>query len=245
MATISLSTLYPDSRFTITNLNNPGVVIIANTSMSVSNGGVCCLWTVPANATWARFEVWGGGGGGGGACCCQFQSCSASSGSYARKTIRLVPGQTYTICAGGSTSCMGSCLGQPGFASYACNPSATYPLCLCASGGISGSTTCGAGYSYSCLSRPCAGSACGFDLAICAVSHGIQAGGGCGFHSWGLTPDPTYVGGGAKISPDACRPCIGVCGGFPGGAGGNGNGQGGSCCWGSWGAPGLVVITYK
>ena len=45
---------------------------VYNTSITSSNnGGQCCLWTVPAGAEWAAFEVWGGGGPGAGVCCCQ------------------------------------------------------------------------------------------------------------------------------------------------------------------------------
>ena len=247
---VALSALFPDSRYTInTSVVNPlGVVMVYNTNIAtVYNGGFCCLWTVPSNATWAKFEVWGGGGGGGGACCCQQHAYSGGSGSYARKTIRVVPGQQYTICAGGSTCCSPTCLGQSGYPSYACNPGATYPLCLCASGGYNGFSGCFCGYGQNSFVSCVYGSACGYDFAICGVVHGFN-GSTCGFHSWGYAPDPTYTGGGFRIGADSCinlnanniaqAP-------FPGGGGMTSVSNGGGCCWGQVGAGGLVMITYK
>ena len=51
--------------------NYPTEIAIFNASVnSPSNGGACCLFTVPAGATWVAFEIWGSGGGGAGSCCC-------------------------------------------------------------------------------------------------------------------------------------------------------------------------------
>lgn len=247
-----LRSLFPDSRYVQNvTVNNPySVVYIWNTdTTSPSNGGRCCLWTVPANATWAKFEVWGGGGGGAGACCCQHAQMGGGAGTYARKTIRVVPGQQYTICAGGSTNCTAACQAPQGFPTYACNPSATYPLCLCASGGFGGYTQCFVANNgcYMCVTCIC-GSACGHDFALCGPS-GSAHNTSCGFSAFHYATEPTYIGGGLRVSQDHCRIACGTfmngCASFPGGGGGTANTHDGSCQTGSHGQGGLVIITYK
>ena len=216
---------------------------------SVNNGGRCCLWTVPANVGWARFEVWGGGGDGGGACCCQQPSQGGGSGTYARKTIQVVPGQTYTICAGGSGCCSQASSGTSGFPSYACNATATYPLALCASGGKGGESCCFAaiGGNYSCATVIC-GCSCGHDFALCGLT-GSAHQSWCGFDAWQYAPQGTYIGAGTKVGSTHCGEFwmgCGLIGGstFPGGGGGTAISYGG-CCWGGWGSGGMVLITYK
>lgn len=247
-----LRTLYPDTNWNVNlTITNPfNVLYVWNTNNgSPSNGGRCCLWTVPGGATWAKFEVWGGGGSGGGACCCQQAQGGGGAGSYARKTIRVVPGQAYTICAGGSSCCWGGCCGMTGYPSYACNPSATYPLCLCASGGWGGYTQCFASWPgcYSCISCIC-GTTCGHDFALCGTWGGNRNT-SCSYDSHHFAAEPTYIGGGMRISQDHCRCCPGdfmVCfATFPGGGGGSANAFEGPCFCSSWGAGGLVVVTYK
>lgn len=248
MASQNLSTLFPDSRWTIpSTVGNPLTVIyVYNTSVSTAtNGGRCCLFTVPANATWAKFEVWGGGGGGGGACCCQQQCYSGGSGTYARRTISVTPGQQYTICAGGSSDCSLTCLGSPGFPSYAC---LTGTLALCAAAGPQGVTGCfytnNACNSVSYQS----GGACGHDLVICGIVSGANAT-TCGYMSWAYGSEPTYLGGGIRASIDQCGLGTGMgtggCASFPGGGGSGAQASGGPCYQGGVGAGGLVVITYK
>lgn len=248
----NLRDLFPDSRFlqSVT-VNNPYnvVYVYPADNAAPSNGGKCCLWVVPANATWAKFELWGGGGGGAGACCCQHAQMGGGAGTYARKTIRVVPGQSYTICAAGTTNCTPDCRGAKGFDSYACNPSATYPLCLCAQGGSGGFTQCFVANNgcYHCISCIC-GCACGHDFALCGPT-GASHNTSCGFSAFHYTPEPTYIGGGLRVSQDHCRITCGTfmngCGSFPGGGGGTANTHDGSCQTGSLGAGGLVIITYK
>ena len=248
-----LRTLFPDTRWNVSlSVTNPlSVLYVYNTDFGAApNGGRCCLWTVPANTTWAKFEVWGGGGPGGGSCCCMSGGASGGAGSYARKTIRVTPGQTFTICAAGSTCCYSQCQAPGGFPSYACNASATpCALCLCASGGFGGYTQCFSMLAgcYHCITCIC-GTACGFDFALCGPSGGSHNT-SCGFNSWHTTPEPTYIGGGIRIGQDHCRICCGAwmngCASFPGGGGGNAVTHSGSCQCGGQGMSGLVVITYK
>lgn len=247
-----LRSLFPDTRYTMSYPSNTyGVVYVYNTNTnSVQNGGQCCAWTVPANVCWAKFEVWGAGGDGGGGCCCQQPSRGGGSGSYARKTIRVTPGTVFTLCAAGSGCCAVNCGGTQGFPSYACNASASpQGLCLCASGGIGGASSCffiTSGCLH-CSSIVC-GCACGHDFAICGVSGSAHEGSGCGYDAWQYAPQAPVIGGGVKVGMDHCVSWMGCCaiGGssFPAGGGGSGLSHGG-CCWGSWGAGGLVVVTYK
>lgn len=247
-----LRTLFPDSRYTVTTSGDTSLtkLYVYNTNTtSVSNGGQCCCWIVPAAASWATFEVWGGGGGGGGACCCMGPYQNGGSGSYTRKTIPVATGNFFTLCAAGSTACSTSCLGTVGFPSYACN--ASFALCLCASGGSAGTTSCFQGIS-GCHSGPTlvCGSTCGGNFSICGIS-GASHSYACGFDSWHYTPSGPILGGGAKTSFDWCSStgsgCVLVQGQafFPGGGGTGALATGGACCWGSFGAGGLVVVSYK
>lgn len=251
----NLRTLFPDSNFSISggSLATPLQLFVYNTSFtSVQNGGRCCLWTVPASVNWAKFEVWGGGGDGGGACCCQQGGAGGGSGSYARKTIRTVPGESYTICAAGSGCCSPNCGATAGFPSYVCNASATYPICLCASGGSPGCSGCffQTNGCFSCATHIC-GSTCGCDFAIQGITGGHYDGVYCGFDGWQYAPGTTYQGGGMRIGFDYCNAmagCVHIGAGSSfvgfGAGGGSASTSGGACCWGGWGSPGIVVVTY-
>ena len=251
----NLRALFPDTNFSVTTGGNtPAMLYVYNTNIqTANNGGRCCLWTVPSGSVWAKFEVYGGGGDGAGGCCCMQGGLPGGSGSYARKTIRVNPGESYTICAAGTGCCAQSCIGTQGFPSYACNASATYPLCLCASGGMRGDNRCFAGTSgcYSCSTQIC-GSACGYDFAICGTSGASYDGVYCGFDGWQYNPTGVYdMAMGQRISYDVCLICFG-CGiagaaNFPGygAGGGNAHVHGGPCCWGGFGSGGMVVVTYK
>lgn len=257
----NLRDLFPDTNFAYTLSGNaPAVLYVYNTNYStVNNGGRCCQWTVPAGVRWARFEVYGGGGDGAGSCCCQQGRCSAGSGSYARRTIRVVPGETYTLCAGGTGCCATSCQGTAGFPSYACNASATYPLCLCASGGAGGISGCFL-LTNGCISSPSqiCGCACGFDFAICGTTSGNYDGVYCGYDGYQTVPLGVYeMAMGIRYSFDNCLTfngctAIGAGGtaasqtnaqfGVPGGSAQVGSG---ACCWGGFGNEGLVIVTYQ
>lgn len=253
MATQNLSALFPDSRYTYTSggaLNPFTTLLVYNTSISTpGNGGQCCLWTVPANATWAKFEVWGGGGGGAGGCCCQSQVWGGGSGSYARKTIQVKPGDSYTICAGSSTTCSTTCCGFYGCVSWAQLNSGTYGLNVCAQGGGTGISNCYTGYCQCNWTSCICGAYCGADFGICGHQAGGNQSSTCGFQSYAFVAEPTYVSQGVRTTFDYCQILNGSswagCATFPGGGGGGGGSAGGSCCYGGWGQGGLVVITYK
>ena len=95
---------------------NPGVnsIVISNDTRGLTNGGRCCLWTVPDGVTQVTFELWGSGADGPGARCCQAPVYTGSGGMYAMRTVQTVAGCTYTLCAAGSGCCQSSCGGAAG-----------------------------------------------------------------------------------------------------------------------------------
>lgn len=226
---------------------------VFNTSItSVTNGGCCCLWTVPSGVNWARFEVWGGGSTGPGACCCQQPAQSGGAGAYARKTITVTSGDTYRICAAGSTCCTSSCCGVEGFPSYVQTESAATTINLCARGGPPSCGRCFIGYSGCiCIGNTrveSTGSFCGEDFGLPAIS-GASNPGTCGFKTYQHVPQGPYIGGGARTSMTYCTTLNGCAslGGhavWPGSGGGGAVTGSGASCWGHWGAGGLVTVTY-
>lgn len=247
----NLSTLFPISDFVATTASDQFYVY--NTSItSNENGGRCCLWTVPAGIRWARFEVWGGGSSGPGGCCCQHPVQSGGAGAYARKTMQVLPGDTYRICAAGSTGCSATCCGCIGLPSYVQTESATYTINLCARGGPA---ACGNCFTYSSVNACCGNtrvcltdSFCGQDFGLPAIS-GASMIATCGYQSYQYVPQGPYSGGGVRQSRDYCQSLsgcqsIGSFAVWPASGGGGAVSNGGGCCWGNHGAGGLVIITF-
>lgn len=249
----SLTTLFPTSQFTTT---FPAVdqLYVYNTSLATaSNGGSCCLWTIPANISWAKFEVWGGGGRGPGGCCCQWPVQSGGAGAYARKTIQVRAGDTYRICAGGSTDCSCACCGTAGFPSYVQTETALYTINLCAQGGPPSCSSCFAGINpLLCVGNTgvcTTGSFCGADFGLPAIT-GAAMLATCGYQSFQYVPAGPFVGDGVKNSYDYCAGGFSGCaaiGGnpsWPGGGGAGAHTLSGAFCFGQFGAGGLVLITF-
>lgn len=95
--------------------------------------GACFLWTVPAGATYARFQIWGAGAPSGSGCCCG-GGLGGPSGAYASVIIKVTPGCQYTMCAGCAYCCgvLWSNAAYPGCCSYVVGEG----LCgFCADGG--------------------------------------------------------------------------------------------------------------
>lgn len=248
-----LRSLFPSSSFIPeSELISYQEINVYNASTSTaSNGGACCLFTVPENAGFITFEMWGGGGGGAGSTSCQMPLRSGSSGGYGRVTVPATAGETYTICAGGSTACTTSCEGCSGFVSYVIGGSGAGEVNACAAGGLGGKNCTTVGFDGT--TRSCGG--CVFDDSFSGVDFGLPRvalgyiGATCGRFAAQFVPQGPYIGGGARVSRNYC--CIGSgsvqIGGdasFPGGAGGSATTSTGTC-WGSPGAGGLVKIRFK
>lgn len=104
-------------------------------------------WTCPADVTSVTVHCIGGGGAGAGNTSNNFDGCGGGAGgSYARKVVTVVPGNTYTITVGtGGTGSTGN--GTDGGASWFSTTGTVY-----AQGGSGGSgTTRGIGSSASCI----------------------------------------------------------------------------------------------
>lgn len=212
-----------------------------------NNGGSCCLWTVPANVNWVAFEVWGGGGGGAGACCCR-AGWPGGSGSYARKFVTgLSEGQTFTMCAAGSTYCSQSyCCGCGGFPSYVTTGGAVQ---VCASGGSQGGTTCY--FMINCNCQGCTPHQCGSwigDMGICGVTGSAKGSSFCSQNAFGYMPSAPFTPGGNRGTYSYCRQTsgngIGGSPHWPGGGGASAVNHDGNLRCGAPGAGGLITIYY-
>ncbi len=231
---------------------------------TVANGGCCLLWVVPPGTTSVRFELTGGGGTGSiGACCSN--GPSGGAGAYATKTLFAYNGDftagstQYTICSGASTDCSCcrqcsacACCGRRGCRSFVTGSGLSN---FCAEGGAWGWHHCSGGC-YSCV----APAQCNKCLQYCACYNGADFGiigpsGGKHQNQFCRGTDRSWTGPG--VGPYAASTNFGVdnCSGsnvhgcckgqalFPGGGGLSPFTDGG-CCWGGWGAGGLVVVSY-
>ena len=215
-----------------------------------NNGGCCCLWTVPTGVAWFAVEMWGGGGGGAGACCCM-QGWPGGSGSYARKFVKGLSGtggETYTICAAGSTYCSQAkcvgCIGNPSFLSI--NGGAVQ---VCASGGGSGYVRCY--FSQGCSYMGCPTMQCGSytgSMGLCGVTGSAKGSSFCASSSWGSMPSAPFTNGGNRNTRMYCFHGSGIYAGdqphWPGGGGASATSHSTSAGCGAPGAGGLITIYY-
>ena len=233
---------------------------IYNTNIAaVTNGGQLCTWTVPPEITWSTFELWGAGGDGGGACCCAGNYMGGGSGNYAKKTVTVVAGTTFTICAAGSGCCSQPLAGTCGLSSYVRCGGGAGAIATCASGGSAGTATCGhmGGMSCTGICVPSCVFGCNSapaDMALPSVSGADRQSNYCVNMSiaWAMGA-PKYQNN-SRMSSDFCVigmasvGCSRFAGGqaslWPGGGGVGGAACAGGCCWASWGAGGLVLVTY-
>ena len=226
--------------------NYPIELLVYNSNTTTpANGGFCCQFTAPAGTTVVTFELWGGGGGGAYGCCC-FAGPGGGAGGYAKKTVSgKLAGCQWTVCAGGTTNCSQSAVGCGGFVSYVTGYGVSN---LCGAGGNYGCAQCnGSGGCYICNLQGCGAVASGGDItapgycgsmisAIFCTYKGQQFAGlaaSTGSGPWVGPPTCGYFGGGGAWAPY-----------FPGGGGWNANVSANVCCYGGYGAGGLVTITY-
>ena len=230
--------------------NYPSEFLVYNTNITTpSNGGCCCLWTVPAGVTWVQFEIWGGGGGGGGACCCQ-SGVGSGSGAYSLKAITTTAGCQYTICAGGTTNASPVCLGSAGNTSFVTG----YNLSnFCATGGAPGDTHCNWMFSNSnCYAYPHCCCAYGGDINIHGTKGSMISSASCSQYHQSYSQTAPKAQAGPFIGPGGCinGSPNGSCfnwmtyAPFPGGGGLSAQAYSNNCWCGGWGAGGLVSVTY-
>ena len=226
-------------------------------------------WAIPDSATEVIFEAWGGGGGGGSSCCCSKAGAPGNSAAYAVKRLigsSVVPGCLYAISLGlGGNGQTGAQCGDPGG-----NTSVTgFGLSnFCANGGAGGCSCCFACCCCWYQSNTCCACYYGADS-------GARGNPGASWiicqenHCWNKQFIP-YPGGlinskggwapATQCENSGCGYCLfqsaltqvpwatGTMGEkayLPGAGGPSGWTCGGGCCYGTWGTPGLVRISYK
>lgn len=229
----------------------PGEFMVYNTNItSDTNGGCCCLWTVPSGASFAIFEMWGGGSSAGCGRYCQ-QGAGGSSGGYAIKTCAVSPGDQIQICAAGSTGCSNSCEGCLGNCTHVCSLGGgggdTWLALICYACSSTVQNCCFFGSCYTCCTNCycCYGRSTGTDFCLPSVKGNGHSSQGCkdpGI-SWAANaphiPGPKLGRGGCCVEGGSIG--FGI---FPGGGGGPSSAYSGNCCCGSPGAGGLVYVVY-
>jgi len=237
------------------------LAIYHNSISSVQNGGCCCCWVVPIGTTWATFELWGAGGDGGGACCCSgLGCCGPGTGHYAKISLTVTAGCYFCTCAAGSGCCAQSHCGTCGFPSWV-NCGSNGQQVICAGGGYTGCVGCWHGY-WGCTGI-CNG-AQNFGCNLCAPASGRQPDVGiasiggtakdsnyCFSSQWFAATGAPKYGMSTRTGLERCtnnntrQGCDAMNGSkWPAGMGTPSSACGGGCCWGGWGAGGLVLITY-
>lgn len=248
MSTTLRNLLYTLSIPSGTNFPQEFSVFNTNTT-TVSNGGRCCLWTVPAGSTWIHFEIWGGGGGGGGSCCCM-GGRPGGSGAYSTFDVfsSTLTGCQYTICAGGTTGTSNTNEGCVGFTSFVTGFGLSN---FCATGGSAGCTSCNTLQTQT--------NCCGLPLCCCAFGGDINDHGqqsqfisypSCAnsFQQYAMVAAKTVSG--PAVGPGGCITGGFGCGFwfnntiFPGGGGMSAQAHSGNCWCGMYGAGGLVSVTF-
>jgi major membrane immunogen (membrane-anchored lipoprotein) len=117
-------------------LSNVNYIKVCGTDWTHGEGGTC-TWTVPAEATQAKFQVWGAGLGTNPGCCCGGAPFGLTGG-YAETMINVTAGEQYTVCAGCSCKVYYCSNSFPG---YSCRSGVTGPgICCLAAGGAGGCT---------------------------------------------------------------------------------------------------------
>jgi len=233
-------------------INFDTLYVFNSNKTTASNGGACCLWTVPAGVSWFAVEMWGGGGGGGEACCCR-AGWGGGGGSYARKFITGLSGdggEEYTICAAGSTGCSRSTTGCSSFPSFvSINGGAVQ---ICAAGGTAGTTRCD--FQLNCSNSGCQHvqnsltSFCG-TMGIPGIYGGAKGSSHCSTQTWQTMNQAPFTMSNNGYSKDGCSGfCGGCCSGgyarWPGGGGPSAVSHTTGPFCGGPGAGGLVNIYY-
>jgi len=209
-----------------------------------------CTFTVPSFVTLVTFEAWGAGGGGGAVqcCTCYMAGIGGGGGGYARTTIAVTPGATYTVCVGygGMVSTTGNCTlhwcccGQTGGTSYVTGTGLSN---FCAVGGQYGIVAC----FYGCSCQGSYTTACGGAINNCStVGRGGNSSQACQFN-WSSGGGSSFVNGNAMYNSDHCYSacCPAPAGMWPAGGGASNSSNGCCCCGqGGTGGNGYVRISY-
>lgn len=267
------SILFPDGTRQYKTTERFEFYVYNDNHWSPLNGGKCCLWTVPAGTTSIQFELLSGGGPGGSSGGDYDYGIGGQGGHYTMKTLRrsngdFIPGCQYTICAAGTSDCscccVCNCTTRHGCTSFVTGSGLSN---FCAMGGQGGYT--GWEIMDNCYNCHIGNGQCNLGIyngqwGNCTCNTPTYGGDiefrgtmGSMFKQYNCCADFLTLPG-APTGPFSASHgiggkhwCVGnlaCCSGhaaFPGG-GGYGHGTGSSdACWGSFGAGGLVKVTYS
>ena len=249
------------------------VYVYNSNHWAANNGGRCCAWTVPVGTTSIKFEILSGGGPGGSSGGDYDYGIGGQGGNYGVRTLQksvhnFVDGATYTVCAAGTSSCSCCCSCnvncRHGCTSFVTGTGLSN---FCAIGGMGGPTIwdkmsscynchignvqCNLGlYNSSWQANACNTPVYGSDMEFrgtagsmnrqydCCADHFSVAGSPSG-------PISTAHGVGGKHPCVGNLACCSAHSAFPGGGGSGHSTMSSNACWGSFGAAGLVKITYS
>jgi hypothetical protein len=240
---------------------------------NVTNGGRCCYWTVPAGVTSIKFEILSGGGPGGASGGDYDFGVGGNGGNYTSKHLRKAAGNFaagcgYRMCAGGTSSC--SCCCRCGVnCRHGCKSfvQGSGLSNFCAQGGMGGSTNfdtvsgcyncylgntqCNKGqYNAGWINCYCNSATFGGDIEFRGTSGSMYKGVSCCSHMFSVAGTPTgpFSSVHGVSGKDACTGNLACCSAhsvFPGGGGPGHVTASRNACWGSWGAGGLVKVSYS
>jgi hypothetical protein len=250
-------------------------MILNDNHWSVTNGGCHLSWTAPDNIKSIKFEVLGGGGPGGSGGGHHDKGVGGWGGNYAAKTLEAdvdftAGSSVFELCAGGTSQCSCCAHCQPcrtGCSSYVTGPGLSN---FCATGGEGGWTAWDKVSScYDCSigaqctignivsggwvqCQSCTPGYFGADYGFTGTMGQMHTGYSCCNEMTSTRGGPTgpFAGSGSQgTDSNHCTTTgMGCCRGhsyFPGGGGAAGGFAGTSCCWGGFGAGGLVKVSYS
>jgi hypothetical protein len=227
-------------------------------------------WVIPTGTTDVIFEIWGSGGGGGKGCCCTM-GIPGGSGAYAYKKLSgaaVVPGCSYAIEIGQPGKGDVDSIGPTGAATYITGYSLSN---FCANGGHGGCSCCSSSCcNWKTLCEICCNGPCAVYYGADGGAYGNPGAG----HVWSQSsfccnkqnipyPGGLVNGKGGWVPAYQCE-CQG-CGYIPmkiatanipwgshyeynyvpGVGGMSAWTNGGGCCYGTQGNPGLIRISFK
>ena len=257
-----------------TNVEEKEFYVYNSNFWSPVNGGMCCLWTVPNGTTSIKFELLSGGGPGGSSGGDYDFGTGGQGGNYTVKTITrnvagFTDGSQYTICAAGSSDCSCCCSCnmncRHGCTSFVTGPGLSN---FCALGGMGGSTSwdimsscyncfignvqCSVGnYNAGWVNHVCNSPTYGGDIEFRGTSGSIRrTQPDCCADVSNAPGSPTgpfaaWHGIGGKHLCVGNLACCSMHAAWPGGGGGGHGTASTDACWGSFGAGGLVRVTYS
>ena len=255
-------------------IEEQGEIYVWNTNnWTPENGGRCCAFTVPTGTTSIKFEILSGGGPGGSSGGDFDFGAGGQGGNYGVRTLQksvhgFADGTVYTVCAAGTSNCSCCCSCNQN-CRHGCTSfvNGTGLSNFCAIGGMGGSTSwdmiancynchigniqCSVGnYNAGWVNHVCNTPVYGSDMCFRGTSGSMNRQYDCCADHFSVAGAPSGPisaahGIGGKHMCVGNLACCSAHAAFPGGGGAGHATASVSACWGSFGAGGLVRITYS